>query len=348
MFKILSIDGGGIRGIIPAKILALLENELERRKMPSHIHDYFDMICGTSTGGIIAIGLGLGMPASDILKLYLENAETIFPHNSLKSKVCNVLRGKSFYERDGLKELIKEAYDKAAGFRPARLGHSHTRLCIPVYDAHKGAMHVFKTSHHPELIREYQMPAVDVALSTAAAPVYFDSYDFEYCPTNGGQKMSYSNIIDGGIMANNPTLIGYTEAVQSLKVPVDDLAILSLGTGTNLLSDLPKTLTAKYWLYEDKRFRLYDLISSAQADYTSNLMKFYQCGIGNSGTPVFIYDRLQHLFNNDDEVGMDDSSPRSLKHLENIGQELYGDHATKLLNTYFQGTKIPFEPCSRL
>lgn len=348
MFKILSIDGGGIRGIIPAKILALLEEELSRRDMSPHICDYFDMICGTSTGGIIAVGLGLGMPASDILKMYIENAEAIFPHNTWKSKLCNVLRGKSLYERDALKGLIKDAYEKAAGISPARLGHSHTRLCIPVYDAHKGAMHVFKTSHHPELIREYQMPAVDVAMSTAAAPVYFDSYNFEYSPINGGQKMSYSNIVDGGIMANNPTLIGYTEAVQSLKVSVGDLAILSLGTGTNLLRDLPKTLTAKYWLYEDKRFRLYDLISSAQADYTSNLMKFYQSGIGNGGTPMFIYDRLQHSFNNDDEVGMDDSSPQSLKHLENIGQELYGDNATSLLNTYFQSTKMPFEPCLRL
>lgn len=348
MFRILSIDGGGIRGIIPAKILALLEEELGRRGMSPHICDYFDMICGTSTGGIIAVGLGLGMSASDILKLYLDNAETIFPHKSGWKNICNIFGGKSLYERDVLKGLISKAYNTAAGVSPARLGHSHTRLCIPVYDAHKGAMHVFKTSHHTELIREYQMPAVDVAMSTAAAPVYFDSYEFEYYPINGGQKITYSNIIDGGIMANNPTLIGYTEAVQSLKVPVGDLAILSLGTGTNLLSDMPKKLTAKYWLYEDKRFRLYDLMSSAQADYTSNLMKFYQRGIGNSESPMFIYDRLQHSFNNDDEVGMDDSSPQSLKHLENIGQELYGDHATSLLKTYFQGNKIPFEPCSRL
>ena len=348
MFRILSIDGGGIRGIIPAKILALLEEELGRRDMSPHICDYFDMICGTSTGGIIAIGLGLGMSASDILKLYIDNAEAIFPHKSGRIKLCNIFGGKSLYERDVLKGLISDAYDTAAAVSPARLGHSHTRLCIPVYDAHKGAMHVFKTSHHPELIREYQMPAVDVAMSTAAAPVYFDSYGFEYCPIKGGQKMTYSNIIDGGIMANNPTLIGYTEAVQALNVPVDNLAILSLGTGTNLLSDLPKTLTAKYWLYENRRFRLYDLISSAQADYTSNLMKFYQRGIGNSGPPMFIYDRLQHSFNSNDEVGMDDSSPQTLKHLENIGQELYGDYATSLLNTYFQDTKIPFEPCLKL
>ncbi len=348
MFRILSIDGGGIRGIIPAKILALLEEELGRRGMSTHIYDYFDMICGTSTGGIIAVGLGLGMSASEILNLYLENAEGIFPQRSMLKKGKRILKGKSLYDRELLKSLVTEAYNKAAGVTPARLGHSHTRLCVPVYDAHNGAMHVFKTSHHPELIREYQMPAVDVAMSTAAAPVYFDSYDFKYTTVDGTQRMSYSNIVDGGIMANNPTLIGYTEAIQALGVKPEELAILSLGTGNNLLSDLPKSLSANYWLYEDKRFRLYDLISSAQADYTSNLMKFFQRGIGTSGTPQFIYDRIQHSFANEDEVSMDDSTSRSLEHLENIGQELYGVHATSLLRTYFQYIKDPYVPCSKL
>ena len=348
MFRVLSIDGGGIRGIIPAKILALLEEELGRKGKSTRICDYFDMICGTSTGGIIAIGLGLGMPANDILNLYLENAEDLFPKKSFKRKMCNVIRGKSFYERDVLKRLIAKAYDEAAKESPARLGHSHTRLCIPAYDAHKGAMHVFKTCHHPELIRDYQIPAADIALSTAAAPVYFDSYDFNCSPIGGGQKISYSNLIDGGIMANNPALIGYTEAVHSLEIPVGDLAILSLGTGNNQLRDLPRTLSAKYWLYENKKFRLYDLTSSAQADYTSNLMKFLQKGVGNSGKQMFIYDRLQHPFCNRDEIGMDDSTPLSLDRLEKIGQELFGDHATAMLSTYFQKIKEPFEPYSKL
>lgn len=70
MFKILSIDGGGIRGIIPAKILSLIEEKLNQEGKENQICDYFDLICGTSTGGIIAIGLALGMRASDILSLY--------------------------------------------------------------------------------------------------------------------------------------------------------------------------------------------------------------------------------------------------------------------------------------
>lgn len=348
MFRILSIDGGGIRGIIPAKILALLEEELGRRGMSTHICDYFDMICGTSTGGIIAIGLGLGMPAKEILKIYKENAEQIFPRLTPMKKIRRICRGKSFYENKKLKELISMAYDASVGESPARLGHSHTRLCIPTYDAQIGAMHVLKTSHHNELIRDYQMPAVDVAMSTTAAPIYFDSYKFCYTPKGGGEQISYSNIIDGGIMANNPTLIGYTEAVQSLGIHPSDLAILSLGTGNNLLHDKPQTIPAKYWLFERKALRLYDLISSAQADYTSNLMKFFQRGIGNAETPLFIYERIQHSFSDETEISMDDSSQVALTRLDRIGQELYGKYATYVIGNFFASTKEEFIPSHRL
>jgi len=348
MFRILSIDGGGIRGIIPAKILALLEEELGRRGMSPHICDYFDMICGTSTGGIIAIGLGLGMEANNILRLYLDNASAIFPHRSFLNKLNLVRKGKSFYESDVLRILLEEAYNNAAGESPARIGHSHTRLCIPVYDANTGMMHVFKTSHHPELLCDYQIPATEIALSTAAAPVYFDSHSYKYSPKGSSQELRYDNQVDGGVIANNPTLIGYTEALRTLDIPVEDIAILSLGTGNNLLHDQAKRLSAKYWLYENKRFRLYDLMASAQADYTSNLMKFFQRGVGNAGEPLFVYDRIQQSFGNDDEIGMDDSSQSSLDRLQKIGQELYSNNAARILDTFFTETAAPFEPCNQL
>lgn len=80
MFTILSIDGGGIRGVIPATFLALLEEQLKREGKAAKTSDYFDLICGTSTGGIIAIGLALGMPAAVILSLYRDHAAEILPH----------------------------------------------------------------------------------------------------------------------------------------------------------------------------------------------------------------------------------------------------------------------------
>ena len=177
MFKILSIDGGGIRGIIPAKILALAEEELKRNNHACRICDYFDLICGTSTGGIIAIGLALGMPAYEILSLYRDIAKIIFLHQGNLQKVLKILFKEELYKRETLKHFLSDSYNRYAGESPARLGHCQTRVCIPAYDADRGMMHVFKTSHHPQLTRDYQIPACDIALSTAAAPVYFDSYD---------------------------------------------------------------------------------------------------------------------------------------------------------------------------
>lgn len=90
-FRILSIDGGGIRGIIPAKGLALLECELSKRKMPANICDYFDLICGTSTGAILAIGLALGISAQKMLDLYLKHAKEIFPHQNILKQGFKIL-----------------------------------------------------------------------------------------------------------------------------------------------------------------------------------------------------------------------------------------------------------------
>lgn len=348
MFKILSIDGGGIRGIIPAKILTLAEEELKRTgKQIVRIGDYFDLVCGTSTGGIIAIGLALGMPAHEILSLYRDNAKKIFPHQSKHKIVGKILFKKELYERDILKQLLSDAYDKYAGETPAHLGHCLTRVCIPAYDANRGMMHVFKTSHHPQLTRDYQIPACDIALSTSAAPVYFDSYDFEYKLKNATESHRYNSMIDGGIMANNPTLIGYTEAVHSLHIPMSDISILSLGTGNRMFKDNPQKMAGRYWLYHKKPLPLYDLISSAQADYTDNLMKFYQKGLGVGGEQNFKYFRLQHSFDNDTVIGMDASDKQSIETLENIGQSLFSDNHTQIMD-FFEDPKQPFTPFQAL
>lgn len=349
MFKILSIDGGGIRGIIPAKILALAEEELARRGRTNHICDYFDLICGTSTGGIIAIGLALGMPASEILSLYRDNAKDIFPHQGDITKVLKILFKQELYKRDKLKQLLESAYNRYAGEVPARLGHCKTRVCVPAYNAERGMMNVFKTPHHPQLVRDYQIPACDIALSTAAAPVYFDSYDFEYTIKGGTEPLRYNCMIDGGIMANNPSLIGYTEAVHSLNVAIEEIAILSLGTGNNMFKDKPQKMTGRYWLFHDKKpLPLYDLISSAQADYTDNLMKFYQQGLGVGGNERFVYQRLQHSFDSENAIGMDSSDENAMRELERIGQNLFSDNMQSIMQSFLDKQKTDYQPLQKL
>lgn len=83
-FTILSIDGGGIRGLIPAKVLAELERELKKQDPDKPLYEYFDLICGTSTGAILAIAISLGIPARNLVQFYKEHAQVIFPDGILK------------------------------------------------------------------------------------------------------------------------------------------------------------------------------------------------------------------------------------------------------------------------
>lgn len=323
-FKILSIDGGGIRGIIPAKILYHLEEEAVKRHGPeSRLCDYFDMVCGTSTGGIIAIGIALGMKAKDILELYKQNASIIFPP---KSPLRSFFHNKPLYDRASLQKLLSDNFNK---FDPqdnlARIYHCKTRLCIPTYDLCQGAGHVFKTDHLNNLQRDCHIPLVSLALATAAAPVYFSPYSFTYSEMNSCNTGSYLNNVDGGVLANNPTLIGLTEAHYCIGIPLEQIEVLSLGTGTITLKD-NNTKSPKgplYWLLPSKRkgFRIYEIMSSGQSVFIDNTMKMICNGAGHDQKKRFNYLRIQKKL--DESIAMDSSDSHSLTLLENIGQDLY-------------------------
>ncbi len=196
-------------------------------------------------------------------------------------------------------------------------------------------------------MRDYQIPAHHAALASAAAPIYFDSYDFEYELRGTSTKMTYYSNVDGGIMANNPTLIGFVEATKTLGIEPKNLQILSLGTGDSIFKDNQpnRKMGLKYWLYNEKsKIAIYDLFSSAQSEYVSNLMKFYQRGPGEGGNPEFVYERIQHFFNANDAIKMNASDNESLRKLENIGQHVFGDKISVLINMFFHSQKHLFKP----
>ncbi|GAB3141675.1 CBASS cGAMP-activated phospholipase [Marisediminicola antarctica] len=193
MKRILSIDGGGIKGVFPAAFLADLETELD-----APLASYFDLITGTSTGGIIALALGIGIPAIDILRFYEERGPEIF-------------RGGKGLGR--LKQLVSAKYNPAPlraalidVFGDRKLGECKTRLMIPSLDLETGAVHVMKTAHHPRFERDYKLSVVDVALATAAAPTYF--------PTH--RLAAGIPLVDGGMWANNPMGAAAVEALGIL------------------------------------------------------------------------------------------------------------------------------------
>ncbi len=205
-FKILAIDGGGIRGIYPAKYLTELEKEIG-----GSISRYFDLIAGTSTGGIIAIALGLEIPSARILDLYRSRGPEIFGR---KFPFLGRTFWKPKYRNDALLYALKEAFGERL------LGDSKVPLCIPAVDLSTGQTKVFKTRHHYRLTEDWRIPAWKVAAATAAAPIYFPAFSVH----------GHDAKADGGLWANNPSLVGLVEAL-SLGYRIDEIMLLSIGTG---------------------------------------------------------------------------------------------------------------------
>jgi len=225
--RILSIDGGGIKGVFPAAFLADLEDEIGEP-----IGDYFDLIVGTSTGGIIALGLGMGIPARDLLGFYEQRGPTIFKGGAGIGLLRQAVTAK--YNPAPLEAALRDV------FGTRRLGNSKTRLMIPSLDLETGQVHVLKTAHHPRFERDYKTPVVDVAMATAAAPTYF--------PTH--RLAAGIPLVDGGMWANNPMGPAAVEALGILEWAKGDVKLLSVGctdAPLNVNADRARWLGLNYW-----------------------------------------------------------------------------------------------------
>ena len=203
-----------MRGLFPASFLAGIE---ERYLDGQSVADYFDLIVGTSTGGIIALGLGAGLRASDMRDLYVERGGEIFPPRRGLGKMLHsigrvVMHG---YDGEALERVLREYLGDTL------LGESKVRLCIPSFEGEHSEVFVFKTPHHQDFKLDWRERMVKVALATSAAPSYFRPLD------DGDYKF-----VDGGIWANNPVMIGLTEAMTSFSAPRERIRILSLGCGS--------------------------------------------------------------------------------------------------------------------
>lgn len=217
--RVLSIDGGGIRGIIPALVLA----ELERRA-DKPAADLFDLVAGTSTGGIIAAAIAIPGPdgrplhsAGDLVELYREAGPKIF-ERSLGHRIESVWG------------LIEEKYDSAA-LRAAlkrylgntRASEALTRVLITTYELET------RTPYFVKSWRAAEEPERDIELwqaahATSAAPTYFEPALVD--PPGEGPPLS---LIDGGVFATNPALCAFAEAARI--APGEPVRIVSLGTG---------------------------------------------------------------------------------------------------------------------
>lgn len=346
-FKILSIDGGGIRGVIPCQFLAELENDLIcQYGDETRLCDYFDLIAGTSTGGIIAIGLALGIKAQTILDLYVKHGSEIFPtsRQSYLSKFIRTIRGRSFYDRNPLRNLLSQIYNSNG--LDTRLGDARTRLLIPTYNLESHTIHVLKTSHSEKLQRDYQIPTVDAALSTAAAPAYFTPHDFSYDNKGKDGSVHFRKMVDGGIVANNPAFMALLEATHCLNKNLEDIALLSLGTGFTLNSFRRESekISPFYWVNPIKGPRIYEIMAEAQSAHVDNLLNLYKNNVARESEDKFIYFRLQHQFSEKDKLDLDSTSSSTVSRMLQAGQEIYRIHGCDIKSIFTTKTKDEFKP----
>lgn len=223
-FRILSLDGGGIRGAFGAAFLAELEKNVE-----GSLHEYFDLIVGTSTGGIMALAIAAGLPASDIKLFYSKHGPKIF--GSSQRQFAG-----PWFKAKYKPTALADALDDALGGK--RMRDAKTSVVIPAVDLVSGKPTTFKTPHLAEAsTRDPDLLMRDVALATTSAPTFFPAANI------GEHRAAH---VDGGLWANNPAMVAYVEACR-MRVASEPF-ILSVGTGKRAYTlDPPKNDGVAWW-----------------------------------------------------------------------------------------------------
>ncbi len=206
--QILALDGGGLKGIFSAAVLAGLEQDTGRP-----ILDHFDLVTGTSTGGIIALALGAGLSPRQIVEFYVTERHQIFPNRYGHRALRQLFAAK--HNPNNLQAALRRVFGETL------LGDSRVPLVIPTYNLGDDDVYLFKTPHVERLKRDWRVPMWQVAMATSAAPTFFPAF----CLPSDKVRL-----IDGGVWANNPAMVGVTEAVSLFEMPLDRIRVLSLGT----------------------------------------------------------------------------------------------------------------------
>lgn len=316
--RILCIDGGGIRGTFPAALLAGMENHL-----PNPIGSYFDLIAGTSTGGILALGLGMGLKASTILSLYEQEGPKIFGqhHGPAINFILRKIRvARWLVHRKYSSENLKSALADPEVLGTKLLGESRTRLVIPAWNPHLQKVYIFKTAHHERLRTDYKTSAVDVALATAAAPTYFQQHI----------TRNDVSLLDGGIWANNPIAIAAVEAITLLGWPAKHLNIMSLGCLEEMYS-IPKSGGLG-----QLSMKITNLFMNGQSHGAKGIAKLLT-GDGHERKAIFrITDKIQNEYKLDDV--------RKIRELKGRGFARAREEFPRLEKYFFKCRAESFDP----
>lgn len=325
--RILSIDGGGIRGILPGMILAALEEELKKQdgNPQASIAEYFDLVAGTSTGGILTCALLIPddaapnkpkFTAAQAVDLYLKRGGNIF-HQTAWHKITSAGGlTEEKYTAKGLEKALRDYFGEAS------LSSLLKPALISAYNVRDASPFFFK-SHQAKGKLDYNYKLTDVARGTSAAPTYFECAEVK---SFAGEAYP---LIDGGVFVNNPALCAYAEArtMQLNKLhaafkthsraehcpTADDMVILSLGTGSS--NSYYNYKEVKGWGTLEWIRPIINIMMGGVSETVDFQLKQI---FGTTETPQN-YIRLEPSLEKAD-VAMDDASPENLKKLQKAGE----------------------------
>lgn len=307
--KILSIDGGGIRGIIP--VLLLTEIEARLKQKGKNLYDVFDLYAGTSTGGIIALGLSKQKPLrlNEILGMYEgEAADIIFKKDFLSYIIPDGLRllKDERYSSSGINSILKSMFGETE-----TLGNLKQNVLITSYDTEKSKATFFTHFANDEDSEYKDIPIWNIARATSAAPTYFEPHHFT--TNHHGRNIEYT-CVDGGMLANNPAMCAYIEAKKQW--PDEEIMVISLGTGT-LKQNTPfedvKDLNRICWL--PKIFSIFFDGMNDTVDYQ----------LDNILAKNHEYFRFQLGLTEKSSDQLDNTNHRNIKYLENLVNDHISD-----------------------
>lgn len=237
--KVLALNGGGVRGLFTITVLAELESIIEKRENLENVKigDYFDLITGTSIGGILALGLASGKSARELKQAFENNAQHIFPLKRFKQKKWWHLLRRSAYESEPLYETVKSMIGDTIKFEDI-----NKRVMITSVNLSTGRPKFFKTPHNPMFTFDREIRLIDAAMATSAAPTYFKPHYVE--------KLGHY-FADGGLVANNPSFIGIREVLIDMKsdfpnAKPKDVKVLNIGTLSEDYCIGPDTLSKQH------------------------------------------------------------------------------------------------------
>lgn len=304
VFKILTIDGGGIKGLYSSKIIEHFEDEFN-----CHMSDYFDLICGTSTGGIIALALSLRIKAKEISKLYEEKGSLIFPAQVKLIGIAKQLFINGKYSDKNLRVALKET------FGDKKIKDSNNLLCIPCYSLTDARNWVFKYDHKENnSCRDNESYYVDVALATSSAPTFFPICEIPY--------YDHKQFVDGGVWANNPSLVGLIEALRFFVGPgkeFNELKILSISCLSHTLGKRPGIKRNRSFLHW--RNDIFNIMMNSQAKFN----EYFMSQMNNTNSVPISYVRiLPEILSPEQQklISMDNSSKNAINLLNGLGNNV--------------------------